>query len=101
MYKDVCHRSFAIKLITPVVFADVLFTGTADGKIIKIEDGEIQTIARIGRGPCGESQLLNRVYPKTSGAGLVLIKQVFWLDCSCKCISSSVEICNRNINIFV
>nr|XP_025959975.1 adipocyte plasma membrane-associated protein isoform X3 [Dromaius novaehollandiae] len=31
----------------------VLFTGTADGKILKIEDGEIQTIARIGRGPCG------------------------------------------------
>uniref|UniRef100_A0A8C4UJJ8 Adipocyte plasma membrane-associated protein n=1 Tax=Falco tinnunculus TaxID=100819 RepID=A0A8C4UJJ8_FALTI len=33
--------------------SDVLFTGTADGKIIKIEDGEIQTIARIGHGPCG------------------------------------------------
>ncbi|KFV80291.1 Adipocyte plasma membrane-associated protein, partial [Struthio camelus australis] len=32
---------------------DVLFTGTADGKILKIEDGEIQTIARIGHGPCG------------------------------------------------
>ncbi|XP_010082212.1 PREDICTED: adipocyte plasma membrane-associated protein, partial [Pterocles gutturalis] len=32
---------------------DVLFTGTADGKIIKIEDGEIQTIARIGHGSCG------------------------------------------------
>lgn len=43
-----------IKLITPGVFADVLFTGTADGKIIKIEDGEIQTIARIGHDPCGE-----------------------------------------------
>ncbi|KAM8810302.1 adipocyte plasma membrane-associated protein isoform 2-T2 [Eudromia elegans] len=33
---------------------DVLFTGTADGKIVKIEDGEIQTIARIGHGPCGK-----------------------------------------------
>lgn len=43
-----------ISLITQVVFADVLFTGTADGKIIKIEDGEIQTVARIGHGPCGE-----------------------------------------------
>ncbi|NXH15110.1 APMAP protein, partial [Bucco capensis] len=32
---------------------DVLFTGTADGKILKIEDGEIQTVARIGHGPCG------------------------------------------------
>ncbi|NWH41299.1 APMAP protein, partial [Chloropsis hardwickii] len=36
-----------------VTIGDVLFTGTADGKIIKIEDGEIQTIARIGHGPCG------------------------------------------------
>lgn len=54
MYKDVCHYSFVIKLIIPVVFTDVLFTGTADGKIIKIEDGEIKTIARIGHGPCGE-----------------------------------------------
>ncbi|NXM68146.1 APMAP protein, partial [Serilophus lunatus] len=31
-----------------VNIGDVLFTGTADGKIIKIKDGEIQTIARIG-----------------------------------------------------
>ncbi|NXO45568.1 APMAP protein, partial [Locustella ochotensis] len=36
-----------------VNIGDVLFTGTADGKIIKIEDGEIQAIARIGHGPCG------------------------------------------------
>ncbi|KAK2523213.1 Apmap [Columba livia] len=36
-----------------VNIGDVLFTGTADGKIIKIEDGEIKTIARIGHGPCG------------------------------------------------
>ncbi|NXS07498.1 APMAP protein, partial [Neodrepanis coruscans] len=36
-----------------VNIGDVLFTGTADGKIIKIEDGEIQTIARIGHGPFG------------------------------------------------
>ncbi|NWT06230.1 APMAP protein, partial [Mionectes macconnelli] len=36
-----------------VNIGDVLFTGTADGKIIKIEDGEIQTISRIGHGPCG------------------------------------------------
>lgn len=57
-------------MIKLICFADVLFTGTADGKIIKIEDGEIQTIARIGHGPCGESQLLNIVYLKTSGQGL-------------------------------
>ncbi|XP_017690832.1 PREDICTED: adipocyte plasma membrane-associated protein isoform X1 [Lepidothrix coronata] len=36
-----------------VNIGDILFTGTADGKIIKIEDGEIQTISRIGHGPCG------------------------------------------------
>ncbi|NWI98939.1 APMAP protein, partial [Crypturellus undulatus] len=35
---------------------DVLYTGTADGKILKIEDGELQTIARIGHGPCGKPE---------------------------------------------
>ncbi|NXD15711.1 APMAP protein, partial [Nothocercus nigrocapillus] len=35
---------------------DVLYTGTADGKILKIEDGEVQTIARIGHGPCGKRE---------------------------------------------
>ncbi|KAM9298540.1 adipocyte plasma membrane-associated protein isoform 1-T1 [Morus bassanus] len=40
-------------LVSLSLKSDVLFTGTADGKIIKIEDGEIQTIARIGHGPCG------------------------------------------------
>lgn len=43
-----------IKLITWVVFTDALFTGTADGKVLKIEDGVIQTVARIGHGPCGK-----------------------------------------------
>lgn len=44
---------------------------------------------------------LNIVYLKMSGSVLVLIKLIFSLDCSCKCISSFVEIYNRNINIFV
>ncbi|NWI14827.1 APMAP protein, partial [Crypturellus soui] len=35
---------------------DVLYTGTADGKILKIKDGELQTIARIGHGPCGKPE---------------------------------------------
>lgn len=32
---------------------DVFFTGTADGQIVKIEDGNIHTIARLGQPPCG------------------------------------------------
>ncbi|NXH87714.1 APMAP protein, partial [Edolisoma coerulescens] len=50
------ERLWENQLVGPesiVNIGDVLFTGTADGKIIKIEDGEIQTIARIGHGPCG------------------------------------------------
>ncbi|XP_074758614.1 adipocyte plasma membrane-associated protein isoform X2 [Athene noctua] len=50
------ERLWENELVGPesiVNIGDVLFTGTADGKIIKIEDGEIQTIARIGHGPCG------------------------------------------------
>ncbi|KAM6356143.1 adipocyte plasma membrane-associated protein [Podargus strigoides] len=50
------ERLWENQLVGPesiVSIGDVLFTGTADGKIIKIEDGEIETIARIGHGPCG------------------------------------------------
>uniref|UniRef100_A0A8D0GMC4 Adipocyte plasma membrane-associated protein n=1 Tax=Sphenodon punctatus TaxID=8508 RepID=A0A8D0GMC4_SPHPU len=31
---------------------DVLFTGTADRKILKTEDGEVQILAKLGNGPC-------------------------------------------------
>nr|XP_056708639.1 adipocyte plasma membrane-associated protein [Euleptes europaea] len=50
------ERLFENQLVGPESIAnigDVLFTGTADGKILKIEDGQIQTIARLGHGPCG------------------------------------------------
>ncbi|NWR77623.1 APMAP protein, partial [Centropus unirufus] len=50
------ERLWENQLVGPESIAnigDVLFTGTADGKIIKIEDGEIHTVARIGHGPCG------------------------------------------------
>ncbi|KAL6039419.1 hypothetical protein STEG23_012993, partial [Scotinomys teguina] len=30
----------------------VMFTGTADGRVVKLENGEIETIARFGSGPC-------------------------------------------------
>lgn len=32
-----------------------MFTGTADGRIVKLENGEIETIARFGSGPCSKS----------------------------------------------
>ncbi|XP_038660812.1 adipocyte plasma membrane-associated protein [Scyliorhinus canicula] len=32
---------------------EVIFTGTADGKILKISDGQVHTLARIGKLPCG------------------------------------------------
>lgn len=35
-----------------VNIGDVLFTGTADGRVVKLENGEIETIARFGSGPC-------------------------------------------------
>ncbi|XP_026508993.1 adipocyte plasma membrane-associated protein [Terrapene carolina triunguis] len=49
------ERIFENQLIGPESIAnigDVLFTGTADGKILKIEDGEIKTLAILGHGPC-------------------------------------------------
>ncbi|XP_007436254.2 adipocyte plasma membrane-associated protein [Python bivittatus] len=50
------ERLFENQLVGPESIAnigDVLFTGTADGKILKIENGEIRTLARLGHGPCG------------------------------------------------
>ncbi|XP_034966954.2 adipocyte plasma membrane-associated protein isoform X3 [Zootoca vivipara] len=50
------ERLFENQLVGPESIAnigDVLFTGTADGKILKIENGEIHTLARLGHGPCG------------------------------------------------
>lgn len=35
-----------------VNIGDVMFTGTADGRVVKLENGEVETIARFGSGPC-------------------------------------------------
>ncbi|XP_063774201.1 adipocyte plasma membrane-associated protein isoform X1 [Pseudophryne corroboree] len=50
------ERLYEGQLLGPESIAnigDVLFTGTADGQIVKIEDGNIHTIARLGKPPCG------------------------------------------------
>lgn len=31
-----------------------MFTGTADGRVVKLENGEVETIARFGSGPCSK-----------------------------------------------
>ncbi|XP_051831789.1 adipocyte plasma membrane-associated protein isoform X2 [Antechinus flavipes] len=49
------EKLFENQLIGPESIAnigDVLFTGTADGRIVKLENGEVITIARLGEGPC-------------------------------------------------
>ncbi|XP_018415049.1 PREDICTED: adipocyte plasma membrane-associated protein [Nanorana parkeri] len=50
------ERLYEGQLVGPESIAnigDVLYTGTADGQIVKIEDDKIHTIARLGRPPCG------------------------------------------------
>lgn len=39
----------------PSVSADVLFSGTADGKIVKLVGRRIHMVTRLGKLPCGES----------------------------------------------
>ncbi|XP_006755306.1 PREDICTED: adipocyte plasma membrane-associated protein isoform X1 [Myotis davidii] len=49
------ERLFENQLVGPesiTNIGDVIFTGTADGRVIKIENGEVDTIARFGSGPC-------------------------------------------------
>ncbi|KAH0622841.1 hypothetical protein JD844_025571 [Phrynosoma platyrhinos] len=55
------ERLFENQLVGPESIAnigEILFTGTADGKILKIENGEIHTLARLGHGPCSKSKQL-------------------------------------------
>ncbi|MEE6474790.1 hypothetical protein FKM82_010498 [Ascaphus truei] len=50
------ERLYEGQLVGPESIAnigDVLFTGTADGQILKLEDGNIHTVARLGKSPCG------------------------------------------------
>ncbi|CAN0407988.1 unnamed protein product [Lampetra planeri] len=54
------ERLFQGQLMGPesiVTLGDVLYTGTADGRILKIEKGEISTLARFGKPPCGRPEL--------------------------------------------
>lgn len=37
-------------------YADVLYTGTADGKIVKIDGRKLTVVATLGRPPCGKSK---------------------------------------------
>ncbi|KAF6284096.1 adipocyte plasma membrane associated protein [Rhinolophus ferrumequinum] len=49
------ERLFENQLVGPESIAnigDAMFTGTLDGRIIKFESGEVETIARFGSGPC-------------------------------------------------
>ncbi|XP_045689657.1 adipocyte plasma membrane-associated protein isoform X3 [Phyllostomus hastatus] len=49
------ERLFENQLIGPESIAnigDVMFSGTADGRVIKFENGEVDTIAQFGSGPC-------------------------------------------------
>lgn len=36
-----------------------MFTGTADGRVVKLESGEIETIARFGSGPCSKWAIIH------------------------------------------
>lgn len=62
------ERLFEEQLIGPESLAnigDVLYTGTADGKIVKIEGGNIHVLATLGKPPCG-----SREYEHTCGRPL-------------------------------
>uniref|UniRef100_A0A8C2HR61 Adipocyte plasma membrane-associated protein n=1 Tax=Cyprinus carpio TaxID=7962 RepID=A0A8C2HR61_CYPCA len=62
------ERLFEDRLIGPESLAnigDVLYTGTADGKIVKIEGRSIHVLATLGKPPCG-----SREYEHTCGRPL-------------------------------
>lgn len=62
------ERLFEERLIGPESLAnigDVFYTGTADGKIVKIEGGNFHVLATLGKPPCG-----SREYEHTCGRPL-------------------------------
>lgn len=46
-------------------FVDVLYTGTADGKIVKIEGKNIHVLATLGKPPCGKKTSNTGLFPQT------------------------------------
>uniref|UniRef100_A0AC11B1T7 Adipocyte plasma membrane associated protein n=1 Tax=Ovis aries TaxID=9940 RepID=A0AC11B1T7_SHEEP len=55
------EKLFENQLVGPESIAnigDVMFTGTADGRVVKLENGEVETVARFGSGLCSEVKLL-------------------------------------------
>lgn len=49
------EKLFENQLVGPESIAnigDVMFTGTADGRVVKLENGEVETVARFGSGLC-------------------------------------------------
>jgi len=46
-------------------FVDVLYTGTADGKIVKIEGKNIHVLATLGKPPCGKKTNNTGPFPQT------------------------------------
>lgn len=54
---------------------EVLFSGTADGKIVKLIGRRIHTVATLGKPPCGEKKHCSLV--SSSSDILILIASMF------------------------
>lgn len=56
-HDDLDDNSWRIKqnMRSSLLSTDVFYTGTADGKILKLVGRRIHTVARLGEPPCGET----------------------------------------------
>lgn len=66
------------------MFKDHIYTGTADGKILHIYKGEIQTLAKLGKDPCGKDCLL----------------YTFW-SLKVQCIQENNSICMYSVHAYM
>ncbi|XP_075902173.1 adipocyte plasma membrane-associated protein isoform X2 [Nelusetta ayraudi] len=88
------ERLFQDQLLGPESLAnigDVLYSGTADGKIVKLIGRRIHTVTRLGRLPCGDSKRLVAGGQMVGGRRLTFIndltvtqdgKKVYFTDSS-------------------
>lgn len=84
--KTDCWRLFCLS-------ADVLFTGTADGKIVKLNGQRLHTVTQLGKHPCGERKWLLWIGDYFHVIKVVIVKTIVLLLLTNHSTDTSEHLC--------
>lgn len=84
--KTDCWRLFCLS-------ADVLFTGTADGKIVKLNGRRLHTVTQLGKHPCGERKWLLWIGDYFHVIKVVIVKTIVLLLLTNHSTDTSEHLC--------